>query len=230
MCTPYYQKILNLFGSSIIAYWPLWEPSGSVAADMSGNGRNGVYTYAGVHLGYPGIGDGRTCPYFDGEWGYVNCYSAALAAAFNGVEGTILIWPKAYNAGIWSDGKYHYTCEFEVNEDNVTRILKNLTNELKWLYTAGGVMKVVSLTVTPTTWMHLGMTWSKSNDRMRAFYNGLQTGTDQTGLGTWVGAPNADETMLGNRLNTLTWYGYLAHGAVLNREATPTEMATAATL
>jgi hypothetical protein len=35
--TEYYQKILSIFGSSLVAYWPLWETSGSVAYDISEN-------------------------------------------------------------------------------------------------------------------------------------------------------------------------------------------------
>jgi hypothetical protein len=49
----YYQKIKQLFGSSIIAHWPMWEGSGSVAYDISGNGRNGAHLLAliGATLG-----------------------------------------------------------------------------------------------------------------------------------------------------------------------------------
>jgi hypothetical protein len=226
----YYLKIKQLFGSSIIAYWPLWEGSGSVAADISGNGRNGAYI--GVDLGYPGIGDGRTCPYFDGATDYVNIYSASLAAAFNGAEGTIIIWPKVYNAAMWTDGVTHDICVFRVDGNNLVRIWKDSTNSLFWRYLASGVNSQISLSTTTTTFMCLDLTWNKALDRMRAFYNGLQTGTDQVGLGVWVGALNATRTLIGayDTPPTYPWYGYIGYGVVLNREATPAEMAKAAQL
>jgi len=224
----YYLKIRRLFDSSIIAQWPLWEATGSVAYDVSGNGRNGAYT--GVDLGYPGIGDGHTCPYFDGANDYVNVYSASLAAAFNGAEGTIVIWPRVFNAGVWADSLYHHTCIFRVDANNEIRIYKHNGNYLYWQYVAGGVLSAVSLTVTPTTFMCLGLTWSKTNDRVKAFYNGLQTGATQVGLGVWAGALDANKVLIGayNTTPQYAWYGYLGHGVLLNREATPSEMLKAA--
>src|SRR5260221_304319 len=52
----YISKIIALFGSSLIGYWPLNEQSGSVAFDFSGKSRNGTHT--AVTLAQPGIGDG----------------------------------------------------------------------------------------------------------------------------------------------------------------------------
>jgi len=224
----YYLKIKQLFGSSIIAHWPLWEPGGSVAYDISGNRRNGAAT--GIDWGYPGIGDGHTTPYFDGATDYVNVYSASLAAAFNGSEGTVLIWPKVFNAGVWTDTFHHYICYFIVDANNYIKVMKYNTDTLLWVYVAGGVYKDVALAVTPTVFMCLGMTWNKANDRFRAFYNGLQTGVDKTGLGTWAGILSANQALLGayNVTPALVWYGYLADGVLLNREATPAEMLKAA--
>jgi len=228
--TFYYRKIKSLFGSSIIGYWPLWELAGAVAADISGSGRNGAYT--GVDLGYPGIGDGRKSPYFDGTHDYVNVYSAGLAGAFNGDEGTILVWGKVYDAGVWTDGSYRNLCMFYVDASNYVTIRKNNTNTLGWRYDAGGSLKTLTLTVTPLTQMCIGLTWSKSNDRMRGFFSGRQIGTDQASLGAWAGALSATTTGIGGYYFPVQypWYGYLAHGVLLNREATPAEMTKAAQL
>ncbi|MFV1969356.1 MAG: hypothetical protein ACC628_28375, partial [Pirellulaceae bacterium] len=60
----------------------MWEASGSISDDLSPQGNDGAYT--GVTLGQPGIGDGRTCPLFDGANDYNNIYSAALNTDFDG--------------------------------------------------------------------------------------------------------------------------------------------------
>ncbi len=49
----YWQRMRSLFGSDLLGYWPLWETGGSVAKDVSGNGRDLTYnavlpTYASV--------------------------------------------------------------------------------------------------------------------------------------------------------------------------------------
>ena len=50
--------------------------------DISGNGFDGAYT--GVTLGQDGIGDGNTCPLFDGANDFLDFYSAGFSSAFNG--------------------------------------------------------------------------------------------------------------------------------------------------
>lgn len=228
--TPYYRKIKHLFGNSIIGYWPLWEFDGAVAYDISGNGRNGAYT--GVDLKYPGIGDGHTCPYFDGVSDYVNIYSASLAAAFNGAEGTIIIWSKVFNVGVWTDATTRYVFRFLVNANNFVALYKGGDNNFYWRYSSGGILNQVGLTTTILNFMHMGLTWSKSNDRMRAFFGGSQTGVDQTSLGVWAGSLDVDNSVIGagDIIPNSPWFGYEGHGIVLNREATPAEIAKAAQL
>jgi len=68
-----------------IAYWKLDETSGVVAADSSGNGRNGAYS--GVTLGSTFAP--FTAPTFGGG-GTVDVYSASLNGAFGKDVGTAL--------------------------------------------------------------------------------------------------------------------------------------------
>ena len=176
-------------------------------------------------FGYPGI-HGYHVPYFDGTAGYINIFSTAFANAFNGAEGTILIWPKVYDAGVWTDAVTRWIIHFSVDGNNTIRIYKDASNPLTWLYNAGGTALSVTLAVTPTNFMRLGLTWSKSNNKVRAFYNGVQTSVDKTGLGVWAGALDATKTVIGayNTTPVSVWYGYLADGVLLNREATPEEI------
>ncbi len=103
----YAHKVLATDQPHLLAYWPLSEVAGSVAYDFSGNARHGAYT--GVTLGKTGIGDGDTCPFFDGANDFVNIYSVSLRDAFNGAEGTAMIWAKVFNVGVWTDGAYRNT-------------------------------------------------------------------------------------------------------------------------
>jgi hypothetical protein len=73
--------------------------------------------------------------------------------------------------------------------------------------------------------MCLGLTWDLTADEVRAFYNGSQTGSTQTGLGTWVGAPTAVYVGVGALVN-FPWSGYAGHVAFWNSAKTPKQMAT----
>jgi len=227
----YQRKILNLFGASIIACWPLWEPSGSAANDASGNARNGSYT--GVTLGQTGIGDGHTCPLFDGAADFVNVYSAGLAGAFSGVAGSLMAWGKVSEAGVWTDGVARYMARFAVDANNYISLEKRtINNSLRALYSAGGTSKGISPTFSGLTWFHLAITWDKNagaDGQVLVFLNGAQSGATQTALGVWNGALAATTTVAG-ALNTTpinVWSGLLAHVLVLNRTATPAEIASA---
>jgi hypothetical protein len=226
----YQRKILNLFGASMIAYWPLWEPSGSIANDISGNARNGSYT--GVTLGQPGIGDGHTCPLFDGAADLVNVYSAGLAGAFSGAAGSLMAWGKVSGAGVWTDGVARYLVRFAVDANNYISLEKRtVNNTLRALYSAGGAAKGGSPAFSGLTWFHFAITWDKNagaDGEVLVFLNGAQSGVTQTTLGVWNGALAATTTVIGalNTTPSSVWSGLLAHVLVLDRAATPTEIAS----
>ncbi|MFZ1060123.1 MAG: hypothetical protein WAP47_13125, partial [Candidatus Rokuibacteriota bacterium] len=180
-----YKKILRTERASLISFLPLWEASGSVAADLSGKGCTGAYV--NVTLGQPGPGDGRPCAGFDGSTSYVDWYSAALAAAFNGAEGTVLIHGKVANAGVWADGATVYQAAYLAADNNNNVNLRHYpANTLGWIYAAGGTTKTVTLgSLSTLTFFSAAITWSASADKMIAYYNGAQAGVTQTGLGVW---------------------------------------------
>ena len=209
---PYMEKVL---GYSPTAYWPLWETSGAVATEII-NGWDG--TYVGVTLGYPGIGDGRTAPYFDGANDYVDMYTVGLRNAFNSQEGSLLIWLRVFNLGVWTDGTNRYALYFAVDGNNRVRIWRHPNNyQLNYEYKAGGVSEAHS---TPglnyTVWWSMVLTWSKSADEFRCYYDGVQLDYTHTGLGNWVGLLNANTTLLGalTMVPANPWYGYIAHVAL----------------
>ncbi len=73
------------------AYWPLTETSGTVANDVSGNGRNGTYTGAAtLASGMLLPSTGRAYVALDGSTGYVNVTPAANFCA--GSDWSIELW------------------------------------------------------------------------------------------------------------------------------------------
>ena len=229
----YHQKVLSY---DPIAYWPLDEKQGTVAYDwVSGRvagAQNGAYT--GVTLGQPGIGDGRTSPLFDGANDYVNVYSTTFRDAFNGAEGTLMAWAKVSGVGVWTDTVLRYISAIYIDASNYVLVRKaTVANKLEWIYVAGGINETVSKTpISETGWMCLGLTWSKTADKMIVYYNGVQEGVTQTGLGTWAGNPAAAYTCIGS-LNTTplyTWNGYEAHVAVFGSALPPAAMLDLATV
>jgi len=126
-----------VLGYSPIAYWPLWEASGAAAEDISGNGFDGAYT--GVTLGQDGIGDGNTCPLFDGTNDFLDFYSAGFSSAFNGELGTIAFWMKVFNAGVWEDGISRILIKIGDGDASSISIYKRTdNNNIRWVYDPEG--------------------------------------------------------------------------------------------
>ena len=213
-----------------IAYWPLAEASGSTIVDASGNGRNGAYT--AVTLGAAGIGDGRTSASFDGSASFGDIYSASLAGAFNGAEGTAMGWCRVSGAGVWTDATIRRVIYLQADANNRVLIQRSSTNNvLDFIYIAGATNKTTSNAAGPTTgWLHVAITWSKSADQVKGYVSGAQIGATQTGLGTFAGSLATTTTLLGASAQTPSnvWSGTLAHMAIFTRALSATEIASAA--
>lgn len=225
----YQQKIKALFGSSVIALWPLTDTSGTTMTDVSGNLRNG--SYSGVALANALGPKGKMVGYWDGSVAYADAYSASLAGAFNGQEGSEIIWCKVSGVGVWTDGAARYAHYMAVNANNFVGMYRAVGNDdFGWTYraAAGGLKTVTNTSMgSPTGWLLTGLTWSLSNGRVRAYLNGSQQGSDVALADTWSGALGVTNTLVGAASTTPTyvWRGWLAYAMVLNREATAPEMA-----
>jgi peptidoglycan/xylan/chitin deacetylase (PgdA/CDA1 family) len=226
----YAQRMKNLFGSSLIAHWPLSETSGSVAHDVSGNNLNG--TYSGVSLAGTKSFLNLPAPTFDGNNGYVNLYSAQLASLFNTSEGTKSVWIKILDPAVWSDGAIRTISRIGVNATDANQIIMQKTataNQLVMNYRAGGTTKQRAINgQSSTDWINLILTWSVSADTVKAYINGSDGGVTVTGLGTWSGNIGSSCFCCGvgdtvNKAND--WIGSMSDVLILNRAATPAEAA-----
>jgi len=229
----YYQKVIRIAGSNLLAYWPQWEISGGVSHDISGNSlggeRDGAYT--GVTLGQPGVGDGTLAPLYDGANDFNNISGAPLAAAFNGDAGTAFIWGRASGAGVWTDGVERRLLTIIVNGSNFVILQKQASNILRILYNAGGILEAVAnAAFSGLDFFSFGTTWDKSAEEMKVFFNGPQIGVTQVALGVWVGIPGAIFIGSASAIPTLLWDGFLAHCFLMDRAATVGEMVSFASL
>ena len=226
----YARKIL---GMAPIAYWPMAESGGAVALDVSGNLRTGAYT--GVTLGQTGFGDGLPAASFDGVTSYNNVFTASLQSAFNGAQGSFIIWGKVSAPGVWSDGITRRLILFQVDASNRIGIFKPTTsNEIDCLYVAGGTsLGAAKASFSPTVPFSVGLTWNKTGDQVVFYVNGTAITPVSTGLGTFAGSLSATQTIIG-ALNTgataQVWSGQLGHGSVFNRTLNAAEMSGATTL
>jgi len=224
--TRYYKKVLSVEPGSLIGYWPQWEALGSRAEDLSGRGHHGAYT--GVTLGQTGIGDGRTCPLYDGANDYTNIYSAGLAAALNPAELTLSAWFNPANVGVWTDGVARDLAFLSADANNIIDLRKGATNNLLGCrYIAGGVSKTIFPAYSAVGWAKIDMTVSVAANQLKLFINGAQVGTTQTGLGTWAGALADTRAAIGCSVITPVeaWSGNLAHVALWSKALTAAEIA-----
>jgi hypothetical protein len=222
-------KIQDLFGSSIIGFYPGAEASGVAALDYSLRGFTGAYT--GVTLGQPGLG-GLTCPLYDGALDYMQP-PAGFRSAFNGAEGTVGGFAKFFSDSMPEDTITRNLVNIQVDANNWIRVEKSsLANGLSFLYIAGAVNEFISLApLSGNAFFHWAFTWSKSNEIVIAYFRGAQIGSSGT-LGTWSGIPVAGTTLFGARDTTpaVSWNGYEQYDLVLNRAATPAEVAVMAVI
>lgn len=229
---PFSQQVISLFGANLIGYWQLNETSGTTATDSSPEGNNGTYT--GVDLANHALPSavGGKAPYFDSVNDDVNIYSAGLASDFSVSAGSMIVLAKVYNSGVWTDNTVRCIFKVGVNDNNFVAFIKQADangNDVRCNYRAGGTSKLVDIDTTTTGWAMYGITWNTSADEVKVYFNGAQSGSTQTSLGTWAGSLASGQCYIG-RYNTAPyrWYGYIGHAILLKKTATPTEMLTVA--
>lgn len=229
----YYKKVL---ATGPIAYWPQWEPSGGVSRCLVDSAQNGAYT--GVTLGQPGIGDGRTSPFFDGANDFNNVFTPTFRDRFaltnHGApgavsEGAVMVWARVANAGVWTDAVNRRPLSLVVvNGVNDVYFQKRAgANQFLFVYTAGGVTHFLTIALNTILWFNAMITWSASADEVRFYLDGVQQGVTLNGLGVWAGNLAATRTIIGAQVTmpAEVFHGYLAHGAVWDRALSPAEIA-----
>lgn len=216
----YYQRILATQPDNLIALWRLNETSGTVAANAQGTtARDGTYTGAGYALNSTPFFNGDPAPVFSGT-GFVNVYSTSLRDAFGKTKGTMMIWGKMANAGVWTDGALReaFYLSADANNEALPCLKLNTSNTLLGGYRAAGTLDSVSTTsiAGSTAWHQYVVTWDKTAEQMIWYIDGAQVGTTQVTLGTWTLNLSSTRCCIGAQTTTpaQTWNGYLSHAAL----------------
>jgi lysophospholipase L1-like esterase len=220
----YQARIKNLLGSSLIAHWPLWETAGSVAEDISGNGRNGTIT--NLSLNYRQSKQNKPSPYWSGENGkYVSLFSSGLASAFSFDEGFVIV-DFYLDTSVWSSATARQLFLLQENDPFSSIDIRRLTTDNGGLrvsrYVNGGYAPYFSIGgFQDDAWYQLIFTWSVSNSIACAYVNGSLQATSVISS-SYNGAP--DIAILGAAgSSTGSMQGGVSDKIMGNRYLTPAE-------
>lgn len=186
----------NVADENSVALYHLNESSGD-PADSTSHGYNGVNSGM-THA----PDDGRFAGAFQATAVGNSIDINALSAAFNGSRGALSIWFKASDYTT-VDGTI---ARIYVDANNYVEILFSGGN-LQFLYSAGGTLETISATspLTDNGYHQYLLVWNVTADEVKAYFDGAQFGTTQTGLGAWAGAPMVS-TIGGGSTTALGYY------------------------
>lgn len=112
-----------------------------------------------------------------------------LATDFSGATGSVSLWFKATAADALTAGT-SVLFDIRVDANNLVRIGID-SGQLTFEYVAGGTASTIQ-GVHPsvdTDFHEYLITWSFTDDEVKAYVDGVQFGTTQSSLGTWSGTP-----------------------------------------
>lgn len=165
----------------------------------------------------------------DGATSYSNIHSAEINSVFNPDAGTLMILAKVKDAGVWTDNTLRDIVRLRADGDNEIFIHKQqAVNSINFQMDAGGTTKAVaSVALAGTTdYFILAMTWDTGANQLKAFINGIQVGSTQTGLGVWVGNLLDTNTVIGaaSTIPGQVWDGFRTHVKLLRGVLPPAQI------
>jgi hypothetical protein len=187
------------------------------------NPLNGDITTATV--GQVAAGNIRYGYSFDGSNDYVDIYSSALNTAFDSDNGAIFAFGKS---DTWAAG-VDYLMQIGADTNNTVYLSRSATN-LILSYTAGATAESVTIASgSPTGYWMAALTWDTTGGgAVKAYYNGVQSGSTQTIAGSWAGVLGSTVCNIGANATTPTnvWAGDVAEcGLIVGRTPTDSEIA-----
>lgn len=209
----YYQKLKQIFGTSIIGYWPCWDLSGGAATELV-NGYHGKY--AECTLAQQGIGDGKTSILLqNGTTAKLDVSAAAIQAAFNAAAGAAIFWFKMPNAALWADSNTYPFFQAQADSTNRIYFRKNSDLSVTGVYYATTLKSINIQQQCSIRWIQYAFVWDKLvSDSIYIYMNGIKTYISTTTLGTFAGALAAGYPQFGSVPSNI------AHAIILN--AVPT--------
>ena len=202
-----------ILARSPIAYWKLDETSGAVAADSSGNGRNGAYSASGLTLG--GSFAPFVAPTFDGTNGIVNLYSVSIVGVTPTATGSIVLFARAGDtasrAAILIGSGSQPVEQIRIARTGVA-LRTGERNDL-----GGAKVATESAALTVDLWEPLALTWGAGV--IRLYRNGVEVATGSGTFNPWFGGPSTSRWVVGGIATNSTanrWLGQIAHVALFS--------------
>lgn len=214
----YISDILANYATGLIGLYPMDETSGTNMDDKSAEANDGVFT--GVTLNSAASPwDGTNAPSFDGVNDHAKFLSAGFDADFAASgQYTVMAWAKVSGVGVWTDGAERCVLRMSVDVNNRIQMRKDTTNgQIRYIITDGGTLKQITQSGhSETDWMHFAITHDKVGDVAKCWFNGVQVGANQTGLGTFTGTLTLGEFGAGSASGGTPWSGFMSYGAIWN--------------
>ena len=165
---------------------------------------------------------------FDAANDFVDIHSAEINSVFDPTKGTLLAFALS---DTWAAG-IDYMAILGVDANNEVVLTRSAT-DLILTYGAGGTDESVTIASgSPAGYFMVALTWDVSGNAVKAYYNGVQSGSTQTIAGTWVGNLASTLAVIGASVTTPSnvWSGDIAHWELLTEVLTSTEILKIATL
>lgn len=205
---------LAVLGSGPLAFWLLNEPSGTVAADVSGNGHAATY----VNSPTQGVG-GRfdLAVQLNGTSQYLSVSTLTSFPTTGSYTLEALVYATASrNQGIVGYGSYGTTRHVNAFKTVSATELQN--------YWWGDDYNQTGCPTVLNTWRHVAAVWDSGANRRRIFVNGVQIGGDNTP----GGSPAFDLTNFTIGVTTAGsaeyWQGMIQRVAIYGTALTATQL------
>jgi len=181
--TNYLDYVRAVNSSNLKGLWPMNERSGTSALELSGSGAgNGTYSLS-FTVGGSTFLDGNPSILWPG---YVLLNKTTLDPLLYWNHYTLNMWILPTGT-FWTNGLTNTLLAlYSVGTTQRIEIRKGATNGvLAFITGTGSTLKQVGVSAKYSlAWTMLTITNDKTNDQMKAYINGVQVGTTQTGLGT----------------------------------------------
>jgi hypothetical protein len=228
----YHETVLTIEPETLIQYLRLNEGYGSTAEDTAPIGNDGYYNEGTVPVAHTfrayGMDGHRAVEFSGGATGnlvepYDSVEATGLITDFDTDELTVAAWFKLPEANWDSYSTQRTVVSLGEDVNNRLWIYQSAANALTWAYVAGGTTKSVTKSaISDSDWHHVALTVSVAADEMIAYYDGVQEGSTQTSLGTYVGSLEDGFSY--------AFYNWPGHGAHLATWSTPLSAANIETL
>lgn len=214
----------RIMKSGPVSYWPLNEQNGNVAVNLVDYAMNGVHN--DVNLGYPGIGDGETCPLYDTS--YTTLYTTMFKNIWPGTLGSAFAWVKVLDPDYWINSSAEWAWRIATSNATYIAVSNPINNQLAIHYLHAGSQSANYSPMYPSTdWNFMGATWSYAANEIKYYYQGVQLSTTKECPGEWTYDIIASKTLIGGAVYapvTSPWHGCVAHLAIWNRRLSEAEI------